>query len=115
MSLNANAEQTIFRACVNWCLIALCLFVVVLAAVSDAVAADPEFPKLSGRVVDEANVLSDADKQRIVAKLAAWEKNSTDQIVVVTVGSLRGRPIEDYGVRLARHWGIGQAGEDNGV
>ncbi len=50
-----------------------------------------------------------------MAELAALEQKSTDQFAVVTVKSLEGYPIEDYGYRLGRKWGIGQKGKDNGI
>ncbi len=77
--------------------------------------ADPAFPALTGRVVDQANILSAADKTSLEADLAAHAAKSTDQIVVVTVSSLQGYPIDEYGYRLGRAWGIGQKGKDNGI
>ena len=79
------------------------------------VQAAPTFPPLSGRVVDEANLLSPATREAITAQLEAHEKATTNQVVVVTVADLQGYPIEDYGYQLGRHWGIGQAEHDNGV
>ena len=80
-----------------------------------ALAASPNFPKLTGRVVDQAQIISAEDEARLVKQLADVEGQSTEQIVVVTLNSLEGYPIEDYGYQLGRHWGIGQAGKDNGV
>jgi uncharacterized protein len=77
--------------------------------------ADPTFPKLTGRVVDDAEILSDATKSQLTAALAAEEKKSGTQIVVVTIKSLEGTPIETYGYQLGRHWGIGQKGKNNGA
>jgi uncharacterized protein len=79
------------------------------------VQAAPTFPPLSGRVVDEANLLSPSTREAITTQLAAHEKATTNQVVVVTVADLQGYPIEDYGYQLGRHWGIGQAEHDNGV
>ena len=76
---------------------------------------EPTFPRLSGRIVDNAKLLTPQDRAAIEADLAALEEKSTDQLVVVTLPSLQGFEIEDYGYRLGRRWGIGQAGEDNGV
>ncbi|GJM03483.1 MAG: hypothetical protein DHS20C08_19840 [Rhodomicrobium sp.] len=73
------------------------------------------FPALTGRVVDAANILSPQDEAELTEILQKLEGRSTDQIVVVTVPSLNGISIDDYGNRLGRHWGIGQAGKDNGV
>ncbi len=80
-----------------------------------AIAADPVFPELTGRIVDNANLLSAADKQRIEAELQSLEGVSTDQLAIVTLPSLQGFSIEDFGYKLGRHWGIGQDGKDNGV
>ncbi|MGQ0671510.1 MAG: TPM domain-containing protein [Hyphomicrobium sp.] len=75
----------------------------------------PKFPELTGRIVDNAGLLTAADKAVIESDLAALEAKSTDQIAVVTVPTLDGYTIEDYGYQLGRHWGIGQAGKDNGA
>lgn len=77
--------------------------------------AEPAFPKLTGRVVDNANLLDAATEAQLTADLAALEEKSTDQIVVVTLPSLQGYAIEDFGYQLGRHWGIGQKGKDNGA
>jgi uncharacterized protein len=80
-----------------------------------AQAATPEFPPLTGRVVDRAGLLSERDQAELEAALARFEDATTDQIVVATLKSLEGLTIEDYGYQLGRHWGIGQAGKDNGA
>lgn len=77
--------------------------------------AAPTFPPLTGQIVDTANLLNPEDRAGIEAELKALEQKSTDQFVVVTVPSLGGYEIEDYGYQLGRHWGIGRAGKDNGV
>ncbi|MBN9247623.1 MAG: TPM domain-containing protein [Hyphomicrobium sp.] len=92
----------------------LLLFAVLPAFLAPAFA-DPVYPQLSGRVTDEAGLLTPQDKAEIEKDLADLEQTSTDQLAVVTVKSLQGYPIEDYGVGLGRKWGIGQKGKDNGV
>ncbi|MBB4005063.1 TPM domain-containing protein [Aurantimonas endophytica] len=74
-----------------------------------------EFPALTGRVVDTADLLDPAAEATLTERLAAFEATSSDQVVVVTVPDLQGFEIADYANRLARQWAIGQAGEDNGV
>lgn len=74
-----------------------------------------DFPKLTGRVVDAANLLSPGDEAELTAKLQALEQRSSRQLVVATVPSLGGYEIEDYGYRLGRAWGIGQKEADNGA
>jgi uncharacterized protein len=73
------------------------------------------FPKLTGRVVDQANLLNPAQEAALTAKSDALEKRTGRQFVVATVSSLEGRPIEDYGYRLGREWGIGNEQKDDGV
>jgi uncharacterized protein len=72
-------------------------------------------PALSGRVVDQAGILNSAEESRLTSKLKNLENNTSIQLVVVTLSSLRGSPIEDWGLALGRTWGIGQKGKDNGT
>jgi uncharacterized protein len=88
---------------------------VALALFVAPAAAEPTFPALTGRVVDDANLLSESDKRALAADLKALEDKSSDQLVVVTLPSLQGYPIEEFGYRLGRHWGIGRAKLNNGV
>jgi len=81
-------------------------------------AARPEcrgLPALTGRVVDTADMLKPATERALTSELARLEGRTTDQLVVVTLPSLQGRPIADVGVKLGRCWGIGQKRLDNGV
>ena len=72
-------------------------------------------PALSGRVVDQAGILNSAQESRLTAKLKDLEDKTSIQLVVVTLPSLRGSPIEEWGLTLGRSWGIGQKGKDNGA
>lgn len=76
---------------------------------------DKYFPDLTGRVVDNAGILQESTKQKIKTMLKNEEDNSSNQIVVVTLKTLHGYPIENFSLDLARHWGIGQKDKDNGV
>src|SRR6202011_427914 len=73
------------------------------------------FPALTGRVVDEAGLLDAAARTALTESLAALEQKTTDQLVVVTLKSLQGTSIEDYGYQLGRRWQIGQKDKNNGV
>lgn len=84
-------------------------------AVWTAVAAAPTFPSLNGRVVDGANILSLATEAALTTKLEALENQTSRQLVIVTVPSLQGYEIEDYGYQLGRAWGIGEKGRNTGV
>ena len=86
-----------------------------LALASAAFAAEPSFPPLSGRVVDQARLLSAEREAEITARLAQLETDTGDQFVVVTLDSLQDYEIEDYGYRLGRAWRIGGAENDSGV
>ncbi|MEA3065516.1 MAG: uncharacterized protein QOJ27_1968, partial [Sphingomonadales bacterium] len=90
---------------------ALLLLLILLAAP----AAAQDFPALTGRVVDAANIIPDADEAALTLKLEAVERASSRQLVVATVPSLGGYPIEDYGYQLGRKWGIGEKGANNGI
>ncbi len=93
----------------------LCALSAPAVAQSPAIPAASEFPALTGRVVDDANVLDAATREALRAKLAAHEAKTTDQIVVATVRSLNGSSVEDYANRLFRRWQLGQRGKNNGV
>ena len=78
-------------------------------------AAAQDFPKLTGRVVDTADLLPPADEEALTTKLARLEQATGRQLVVATVPDLQGYPVEDYGYKLGRAWGIGQKGANNGA
>ena len=82
---------------------------------SSAYAA-PQFPPLTGRVVDQAGILSDDTKRELNGILAGDEQHfGGRQVVVATLSSLQGYEISDYGYQLGRDWGIGQKGKNNGA
>ena len=78
-------------------------------------AAEPTFPELTGRVVDDAQLLGADTEEQLIADLKALEDKSSDQLVVVTLPSLQGYSIEEFGYQLGRHWGIGTKQLNNGV
>ncbi len=84
-------------------------------AACHAAQAQPKFPPLTGRVVDDAHLLSPADIQELTQTLADLEAKSTDQLVVYTTNSLQGYEIEDFGYQLGRAWQIGQKDVNNGA
>ncbi|WP_243370010.1 TPM domain-containing protein [Microvirga solisilvae] len=73
------------------------------------------FPALTGRVVDQANILKPEERAALDAKLKAYEDKTSDQVVVATVSSLEGTSVEDYANRLFRAWQLGQKKNNNGV
>lgn len=71
--------------------------------------------ELTGRVVDNAGLLSSSQKTELETMLADYENTSRNQVVVVSVPSLMGKNIEDFGYQLGRQWGIGSKEKNNGV
>ncbi len=104
----------------HWCSSLLALLLM-LAAVPAALAQSspdagmPPFPALTGPVVDDAHLLPADVFEQLSEKLAAYSQANGSQVVVVTLPTLNGYPIADYGYQLGRHWGIGQKGKNNGV
>ena len=91
------------------------LILLLLILASRALAAAPKFPTLTGRVVDDAGVLDASTQSQLTDMLAAHERATGEQVVVVTLDSLQGFSIEDYGYQLGRYWGIGQKGKNTGA
>jgi uncharacterized protein len=86
----------------------------VLLAGPNARAA-PTFPTLTGRVVDQADILSPEQRASLEGKLKDLEDKSGIQLVVATVSSLEGLEIEPYANQLFRAWKLGEAKKNNGV
>jgi uncharacterized protein len=78
-------------------------------------AGGPPYPELSGPVVDQANIIPPDQRAAIEQKLRAYDDSSGNQLVVVTVQTLDGYPIEYWGYGLGRQWGIGQKGKNTGA
>ncbi|MFN7960895.1 MAG: TPM domain-containing protein [Thermoanaerobaculia bacterium] len=74
-----------------------------------------EIPYLSGRVVDEAGLLSSDARARIDARLAALEEAKGSQVAVLTIASLEGEDLADYSHRVAETWKLGRAKTNDGV
>jgi uncharacterized protein len=97
--------------------VAICISVLATfwLCLCSTLAADIAFPPLTGRVVDQAGVLSEPAQNRLTAELAAHEQRTGQQVVVAIVRSLEGQSIEDYGYQLGRAWGIGQKDKNTGA
>ena len=92
---------------------ALVAFLLLLFA--PALAAAPSFPPLTGRVVDDAHLLSPETAQKLDGELAGLEQRTGHQLVVATIPDLQGYEIEDYGYQLGRTWRLGRKGVDDGA
>lgn len=92
-----------------------CLLLLLTAAGAQAQAPSPSFPKFTGLVVDDAGVLPDEVKASLTAKLESLQRDTKRQLVVATIRDLQGYPLEEYGYRLGRAWGVGLSDVDNGA
>jgi uncharacterized protein len=85
----------------------------VLCLASSALALD--FPPLTGRVIDQADVMTAQSRSDLEVKLKELEDKSSIQLVVATVKSLQGSDVETYANGLFRFWKLGEARKNNGV
>jgi uncharacterized protein len=109
------AAMTIRRLPSWHAFIAAVVALVALAAPAAAQSASIDFPPLSGRVVDQAGVLDADARAALASRLAAFEAQTSDQLVVAIVTSLQGATVEDYANRLFRRWRLGRKDANNGV
>ena len=86
------------------------LFVLVLCAHALEVPPQPR-----GRVSDYTDTLSLSEIRSLEQMMAQFERETTNQIAVLLIPTLAGDSLEDYSIRLAEKWQIGQEGRDNGV
>ncbi len=92
----------------------LAVAVAILSALSTLAFAF-DFPPLTGRVVDQANVMTPQSRAAVETKLKDLEDKSSIQLVVATVKSLQGGDIETFANELFRFWKLGEAKKNNGV
>lgn len=81
-------------------------------AIAQNIPSRPNPPKL---VNDLADVLSPDEEARLERKLVAYDDSTSNQVVVVTIKTLDGYPIEEYALKIFRDWGIGNKSTNNGV
>jgi len=74
-----------------------------------------EVPYLTGRVVDNAEIMKADTRRRLTELLQAHERKTTNQVAVLTVPTIHGESVEDYAVRVFEQWKLGHKGKDNGV
>lgn len=89
--------------------------VIALCSIVNAGLLGQEVPFLSGRVNDYAGILSPATRSELEAVLADHEKSTTNQIAVLTIQSLEGSVLEEYSVKVAQTWKLGQKDKNNGA
>ncbi|NJD91324.1 MAG: methanol dehydrogenase, partial [Geobacter sp.] len=89
------------------------IFLTCLLYTTSALALEP--PALRSHVNDYAALLSPAVTAQLEQQLQELEKSDSTQVVILTVPSLEGDSLEDFSIRVAEKWRIGQKGVDNGV
>ncbi len=78
--------------------------------------AQKPIPELWGqRVHDDAHILQQSTIDQLEKRLKSYEDSTSNQIAILIVQSLDGSPIEEYSIRVAEKWKLGQKGKDNGV
>jgi uncharacterized protein len=92
-------------------LLSLCVALALAAGAALALT----FPPLTGRIVDQANIIPQQTREALEHKLAELEQKSGIQLVVATVSSLEGQEIEPYANELFRFWKLGEKQKNNGV
>ncbi len=90
-------------------------FLTILFLIVPFIAHALEVPRLQGYVNDYAGMLSAASVQKMETELKSFEQTDSTQIVVLTIPTLEGENIEDFSLRVAEAWKIGQKGKDNGA
>ena len=94
---------------------ALCLSLIILCLFPAICASAVNVPYLTGRVTDNAQILSDEMRKSLTEQLKAHETKTTNQIAVLTVPALDGAGIEEYALEVFNTWKLGQKGKDNGI
>lgn len=95
--------------------LACCLTLAACLLLSAGPVTALDVPNLSGYVNDYANMISPDMKATLMEGLRTYEQTDSTQVVILTVPSLEGDAIEDFSIRVAEAWKIGQKGKDNGV
>ena len=91
------------------------LFLALLAVLASAAFALDVPPPPTTFVTDKASVLSESDAHTLNEKLAAFEQRSGAQFIIYIFPSLDGEALEDFTIRCAERWKVGNKKFDNGL
>jgi len=91
----------------------LCCLLLMAAAVAPARAQD--LPRLTAHVNDYAALLPSEDSQRLEARLRAFEAKTGHQFALLVVPSMGGLPLEEYSIKVAEAWRLGDKKRDDGL
>jgi len=90
-------------------------FFILLLCYLPIVAYSLDVPRLQGYVNDYAGMISPSAKSKIEEGLKAFEQSDSTQIVILTIPTLEGENIEEFSIKVAEAWKIGQQQKDNGI
>jgi uncharacterized protein len=107
--MSAGRKSSVFATARAGAAVVLALLLAGLAAFT------ANLPALTGRIVDQANIIPADVRSAIEAKLVDLEAKSGIQLVVATVASLEGQEIDPYANQLFRSWKLGEKAKNNGV
>ena len=91
------------------------LFSLILALCIPAYAVSPDALKLDRPVIDQAEILSDAQEAALATRLRGWYDDDLMQAAVVIVDSTDGIPLKDYSQTLFARWQLGDASKNDGL
>jgi len=111
-----NSPSLLHLTAEAWSFLRTCLRCLICAVILTTVHASAlDVPKLQGYVNDYAGMISPQARAGLEDELRAFEQTDSTQIVILTIPSLQGEAVEDYSMRVADVWKIGQKGKDNGI
>jgi len=91
------------------------LFFILLLGCLPLTAYGLDVPRLEGYVNDYAGMIHSSTKSKLEEALRGFEQSDSTQIVILTIPTLEGENIEEFGIKVAERWKIGYQGKDNGV
>ena len=95
--------------------IKLRFFSLLIMLLTSSILSAADIPYLTGRVTDNAQILSPTTSQSLTESLKAYESRTGNQIVVLTIPTIDGENIEEYAIKVFEAWKLGQKGKDNGI
>ncbi len=96
-------------------LLTIALGLLIFLGFTSTILADVKYPEPTGFIVDDADVLSDKTEKDLTAKIEALQKEGKAEIAIVTIKSTKPLEIEQYSIKLAEKWKVGDKDVDNGV
>lgn len=72
-------------------------------------------PQLKGYLNDQAGILTEQQAKAVENYLKSFDEQTSNQIFILTLDSLKGEPLFDYSLKVAEQWQPGVEGKDNGV